>query len=102
MERDLEMVCKIDHKSKEETSKKAHENAMNRWTSQVYSAFMAKLYRQLSCEFDAIPLYFLPPMLYELDSKFMGTNLIYAEPFIDKNVYGEWQRYTNNYDYVKR
>lgn len=66
------MVCKIDLKVINGDTSKAVESAQNRWISQIYSYFMAKIYRQMSAEFDATPIYFLPPMLYELQTKFMG------------------------------
>ena len=61
------MVCKIDIKVFNGDKTAANETAKNRWVTQLYAVFMAKLYRQVSCEINATPLYFLPPMLYELE-----------------------------------
>ena len=44
--RKVNMVCKIDHSTIERSDAKlAYQIAYNRWTSQCYSVFMAKLYR---------------------------------------------------------
>ena len=97
------MVCKIDFKVMEGDFSEANESAKNRWISQVYSVFMAKIYRQLTCEFDSAPIYFLPPMLYELETRFMGTKLLYAEPYISQDgASTTWSKYTNNYDFVHK
>ena len=69
--------------------------------TQFYSVFMAKLYRKLTCEMNMTPLYFVPPILYELDEPFYGCKLLYAEPFIDEEESGDWHRYTNNFDFVR-
>ena len=79
--KNLDLVCKIDIKDRSPNS------VINRWTCQIYSMFMAKVYRQYTCELNLMPLYFLPPILYELNEPFMGTKLIYAEPFIDPDTW---------------
>lgn len=95
--RKVNMVCKIDQSTIERgDAKLAYQIAYNRWTSQCYSVFMANLYRHLTCELNAAPIFFLPPMLYELEEPFLGAKTIYAEPYIEG---GEWGKYTNNYDY---
>ena len=97
--RKIEMVGKIDFKTLEGDADATYEIAYDRWVSQVYSLFMAKLYRQLTCEINAAPIFFLPPMIYELDNPFNGSNVLYAEPFIESDV---WDKYTNNYDYCMK
>ena len=94
--RKVDMVCKIDFSVIEGDSDYALETAQNRWVSQIYSLFMAKLYRHLTCELNAAPIFYLPPMLYELEEPFMGAKLIYAEPYIETG--GDFSKYTNNYD----
>ena len=60
--RKVNMVCKIDHSTIERSDAKlAYQIAYNRWTSQCYSVFMANLYRHLTCELNAAPIFFLPP-----------------------------------------
>ena len=94
--RRVEMVCKIDFRTIEGDADAAYETAYNRWVSQIYSLFMANLYRHLTCELNAAPIFFLPPMLYELEQPFKGAKVLYAEPYIGT---GDWGKYTNNYDY---
>ena len=96
-QRGIDMVCKIDFRTLDGDKVAALESARNRWTSQIYSIYMANLYRRLTCELNAAPIFFLPPVLYELDKPYMGANIVYAEPFIKLD--GDWGKYTNNYDY---
>ena len=40
-------------------------------------------------------------MLYDLETSFMGTKLLYAEPYICQDgASTTWSKYTNNYDFV--
>jgi hypothetical protein len=94
----LNLVCKLDKDFIEGKHEEAYKCAMNRWVSQIYSIYMAKYFRKLSCKHNAPPIFFLPPILYQLETPFKGTKILYAEPYIDQT---EWKKYSNNYDFCQ-
>ena len=98
----MNLACKLEFQEPNGKYTDVIQAAKNRWVCQIYAYIMSKIYRQLTCSFNAPPLFFVPPLLYELETQFMGTSLIYAEPLIGEEAGGEWQKYTNNYDYMSK
>ena len=86
----INMVCKIDHQSSEGSNFNSEKAAKSRWVSQLYAVLMAKIYRKLTIDFDAAPLFFTLPILYELKSEFNGTRLLYAEHLIEESSENKW------------
>lgn len=47
-----------------------------------------------------MPLFYVLPICYELETPFMNSKYLFAEPYID--VEEEWVKFTNNLNFVKK
>ena len=93
------MIGKIDKKSYNGKFDD-FETAYNRLNTQRYALQMGRFFRSLSCDFNGPPIFFLPPVIYQLKDPytFNGIKTIYAEPEIDMDA---WQKLTNNWTHCE-
>ena len=47
-----------------------------------------------------MPLFYVMPICYELETPFMNSKFLFAEPMID--IEEEWVKFTNNLKFVKK
>ena len=45
-----------------------------------------------------LPIFYVPPIIYELNEEFLGSKYLYAEPMINCNDQS-WMKYSNNASY---
>ncbi|CAD8046567.1 unnamed protein product [Paramecium primaurelia] len=72
-----------------------------RYTSLLIAQQLAEGFRLKTLSIKgAPPIFYVSPIIYELEEPFMGVNQIFAETYINLPNFQEWKKYTNNAKFV--
>ncbi|CAD8212235.1 unnamed protein product [Paramecium octaurelia] len=74
-----------------------------RYTSLLIAQQLADSFRQKTQSIQGVPpIFYVSPIIYELEKPFMGVTQIFAETYIDLPNFCEWKKYTNNTKYADK
>ncbi|CAK62160.1 unnamed protein product (macronuclear) [Paramecium tetraurelia] len=93
------------YNKQKELSQKENEDYQlfikKRYISLLIAQQLADSFRQKTQSIEgAPPIFYVSPIIYELQTPFMGVTKLFAETYIDLPNFCEWKKYTNNTKYA--